>query len=175
MCSSQKDEDVSKSTVILEIDKLHFTVRLYEDMLRIDLKGSFKNKVEEAFENKPILKETIGGILSIFAPLHIRLSSIKLVHMDKTGEVKVKLPYHQDVVIPLEPKEAEELVNKLNQLIPKAKRKDWQSILRKRTRHLKRRSKRVPPSSYVTLPYYFPAEQVDIVKKLKRKKKRRKK
>jgi hypothetical protein len=60
----------------LNVENPHFIVRLYENLLRIDLKGSFKNEVEEALENKPVLKETIGGLLGIFVPLHIRLSDI---------------------------------------------------------------------------------------------------
>jgi len=36
----------------------------------------------------------------------------------------------------------------------------------------KKAKKRTPPSSYNTMPYYFPTEQVDIVKK-KIKSKRR--
>ena len=34
--------------VILEIDHPHLIIRLSEDFLRIDVKGSFKDKVEEA-------------------------------------------------------------------------------------------------------------------------------
>ncbi len=49
---------------VLEIRGLHFTVRLYEDLLKVDLRGSFKSQVEEALENKPVLKETIGSLLA---------------------------------------------------------------------------------------------------------------
>jgi len=35
----------------------------------------------------------------------------------------------------------------------------------------KGRKKRVPASSYNTMPHYFPTEQVDIVHKMKKKKK----
>jgi hypothetical protein len=50
--------EMVEKNVILEFDKPHFTVRLYDYMLKIDLKGTFKNEVEEVLENKPILKET---------------------------------------------------------------------------------------------------------------------
>jgi hypothetical protein len=33
--------------------------------------------------------------------------------------------------------------------------------------------KRAPPSAYVTMPHYYPTEQVDIVKKIKLKGKRK--
>ena len=36
------------SEAILEVDGPHFTVRLYENLLKIDLKGSLKNEIEEA-------------------------------------------------------------------------------------------------------------------------------
>jgi hypothetical protein len=39
----------------------------------------------------------------------------------------------------------------------------------------KKKGKGMPPSSYITMPYYFPTEQVDIVKKIKPKKRRKKK
>jgi len=121
---------MSDKTVILEIDRPHFTVRLSESLLKIDLKGSVKNAIEEALENKPVLRETIGGILSIFAPLHIRLSDIESVHMDQTGKVKINLPHHRDTVILLEPKDAKRLVDKLNQLIPKEKKKELERIIK---------------------------------------------
>jgi len=33
----------------------------------------------------------------------------------------------------------------------------------------KKAKKKVPPSSYNTMPHYFPTEQVDIVRKMKSK------
>ena len=107
---------------ILEVKNPHFTIKLSDDLLKIDLKGSLKNEVEEALEHKPILKETFGKILGIFVPLHILVSEIDSVHLDETGKITVNLPHHRKVVIPLEHKEnAEKLVEKLNQLISKAR------------------------------------------------------
>jgi len=37
----------------------------------------------------------------------------------------------------------------------------------------KAKRKKIPPSSYDTMPWYFPTEQVDIVRKLKGKKKKK--
>jgi hypothetical protein len=109
---------------ILEIKSPHFIVKLSDDLLKVDLKGSFKNEVEEALEHKPVLKETIGKILGIFAPLHILVREIESVQMDETGKVTVNLPHHRSIVLPLEHKEnAEKLVEKLNQLISKARAK----------------------------------------------------
>lgn len=121
-----------EKTLVLEIDKPHFTVRLHENLLKIDLHGNIKNEIEEAFENKPILKETIGEVLGIFIPLHVHLSDIDSVQMDETGRVKINLPRHRDLVIPLEPKDAKRLVEKLNQLIPKEKEKELERAIKER-------------------------------------------
>jgi len=113
---------MSENPPILEIDSPHFTVRLFREMLKIDLKGTLKNEIEEAFENKPILRQTIGNILGIFVPLHIHLSDIDDVFMDESGKVKISLPRHRDITVPLRPEQAKKLVRKLNDLIPSAKR-----------------------------------------------------
>ncbi len=45
----------------------------------------------------------------------------------------------------------------------------------KMTRKAKKKTKKKqPPSAYVTMPYYFPTEQVDIVRKIKPKRRRKK-
>jgi hypothetical protein len=107
--------------LVLKVENPHFTIRLYENLLKIDVKGSFKSDIEEALENKPVLKETIGKILDVFVPLHIRISEIDSVQMDATGKITVRLPNHRDIVIPFEHKEdAEKLVEKLNELISRA-------------------------------------------------------
>jgi hypothetical protein len=46
---------------------------------------------------------------------------------------------------------------------------------RGRKHNRKKAKKRMPPSSYVTMPHYFPTEQVDIVKKMKARRQRKKK
>jgi hypothetical protein len=121
---------MSETTVVLEIDKPHFTIRLFENLLKMDLKGTVKDEIEEALENKPILRETIGHILGIFVPLHIRLSDIDSVNMDETGTVKVNLPRHRDIVIPLELNDAKRLADKLNQLIPIEKEKELERLMK---------------------------------------------
>lgn len=119
-----------EETEILRIDKPHFTVRVYENVLKIDLKGSLKNDIEEAFENTPILEQTIGSILEMFIPLHVHLSEVDSVSMDEKGKALIKLPRHRDVVIPLEPEDAKRLLDKLNELIPEAKEKELTRIMK---------------------------------------------
>lgn len=121
---------MSEKTAVLDIEKSHFTVRLYENMLKIDVKGTVKNEIEEALENKPLLRQTIGHILGMFAPLHVSLCSMDSVNMDKTGNVEIRVRHHRDVTIPLETSEAKMLVEKLNQLIPEAKRKELERVMR---------------------------------------------
>jgi len=42
-------------------------------------------------------------------------------------------------------------------------------------KELKKKAKKgIPPSAYLTMPHYFPTEQVDIVKKMKTKTKKAK-
>jgi hypothetical protein len=123
------DTSMSETTAVLDIEKPHFSVRLYENMLKIDVKETVKYEIEEALENKPLLRETIGHILNVFVPLHIRLCDIDSVNMDKTGKVKIHVSHHRDVTIPLETKEARILVEKLNQLIPEAKRKELERLM----------------------------------------------
>lgn len=125
---------MSQAKAILEIDGPHFTVRLYESWLRIDLKGNTKNDIVEALENKPILRQSIGNILDLFAPLHIHLSDIDSVHVDNLGKVKLVLPRHRDVIIPLAVNEATNLVDKLNPLIAKEKEKKAQRVIEERKR-----------------------------------------
>lgn len=118
-----------EENITLEFDKPHFTVRLYADMLKVDLKGTFKNEVEEVLENKPILKQTFGAFLGIFVPLHIRLSDIDSANVNEAGKARINISHHREIVIPLERKESEKLVSKLNTLIPAAKKKELRRIM----------------------------------------------
>jgi hypothetical protein len=107
-----------KTSSVLEVDDPHFTIKLSNSLLQIDLKGSFKNDLEEALENRPVLKETIGKVLGIFVPLHIHISDVDSVHLNEAGKITVSLTHHRNIVIPLERKEdAEKLMENLNQLI----------------------------------------------------------
>jgi len=120
---------LAQARVILEIAGPHFTVRLYESWLRIDLKGNTKNEIVEALENKPVLRQSIGNILEVFAPLHINLSDIDTVQLDNLGKVKLVLPLHRDVTIPLSVNDAKTLVDTMNPLIVKEKEKKAQRII----------------------------------------------
>jgi hypothetical protein len=115
---------LNDQNLIMEIDKKNFSVMLYENLLKVEPKKSIVHQLEEALENKPILKDTLGEILHIFAPLHIRLSQIDKASVDKKGNVRLVIPQHRHVTIPLSPMESKKLVDKLNELIPKEKEKE---------------------------------------------------
>ena len=131
---------MTKSSLLLKLDSPHFTVRLYEDLLKIDLKGNIKNEIEEGLENKPVLKETIGKIFGIFVPLHIQVDEMKSVNTDETGKTTINLRNHREVALPFECKEdAKTLVEKLNQLIAIAKTRER---AKKELRQIRRRAER---------------------------------
>lgn len=162
--------------MVLKIENPHFTITLYENFLKIDLKGSLKNEIEEALENKPVLKETLGHILGIFVPLHIRISEITSVSMEETKKIKISLRHHRDIVLPLERKEdAEKLLEKLTQAVSNARtaRIKERLAMRRAKKRPKKKSGGSSLSSYSTVPYFFPTEQTDIVDKLNRKKLKR--
>lgn len=121
---------MSEENVVLEIDKPHLTVRLYESVLKIDVKGTTKNEIEEALENKPVLRETLGNILGLFVPLHIRLTDIHSAKVSDAGKVKLDLHHRRDVIVPVEGQEAQRLVDKLNELIPKAKERELMHMIK---------------------------------------------
>ena len=113
---------MTEKTVVLKIENTNFAIKLYQDFLKIDLKGNLKNEIEEAIANKPILKESIGKIFGIFVPLHIRIDEIEYVNMDETGKTTLTLTHNRDVVLPFENKEdAKRLIEKLDQMISSAK------------------------------------------------------
>jgi hypothetical protein len=118
--------------LIMEIDKESFSVMLYENLLKVEPKRSIVHQLEEALENRPILKDTLGEILHIFAPLHVRLSQIDKASADEKGNVKLIIPQHRDVTIPLAPEESKKLVDKLNELIPKEKARELDRYITER-------------------------------------------
>jgi hypothetical protein len=43
--------ELNIANTVLEVENPHFTIALFEDLLKIPLKGSFKNEIEEVLEN----------------------------------------------------------------------------------------------------------------------------
>ena len=117
--------------LVLQIDKPHFTVELYENMLKIDLKEDAKNEIVKGVEGKSSLGQILGRILNMLAPLHVRLSDIESAIADTSGNVKIVLSHGRNVVVPLEPKEAAKLVDKLNALVPVEKQKELERLMKR--------------------------------------------
>jgi len=108
----------------MKVDKPHFTVKLHDDLLEVDLKNGAKKELEEAVEASPILRESLGVLFQTIVPLDIPLKDIDTVKIDKKGQLKVLIPLRRDITIPLDPNESKKLAEKLNQLIPSAKERD---------------------------------------------------
>jgi hypothetical protein len=106
---------------VMTIDKPHFTVKLYTDLLKVDLKDGIKRELEAFAESKPMLRESIGLLFQTIIPLDVRLKDISSVSLDNKGRVKVAIPTRRDITIPVEADEAQRLIKKLNELIPPEK------------------------------------------------------
>jgi len=126
-------EIMAKKNVVLIIDKPDFVVKLYEDLLEIDLKKGAKKKLEELLEAKPFLRESLGFLFQSSVPLDIPLKDIESATVDRElyprvqaqgwARAKIVIPNRKDLKIPLTPDESNKLVDKLNELILIAKRK----------------------------------------------------
>ena len=114
---------MSGSPIVYSIDKPHFTVKLHEELLEVDLKEGIKKEFEDIAEARPILRETLGMLYQFAGPLDVELKDIEKVLMEKDGKVKVVIPNRRDLHIPLTPQEAQTLTNKLDELIPLARKK----------------------------------------------------
>jgi hypothetical protein len=108
---------------VMTIDKPDFIVRLYEDWIDVDLKEGFKERLENVIEKNPALRKTLGFALQTVIPSDVELCEIESVKVDNKGHLKLVIPRHVDIVLPLEMDEAQRLAEKLNELIPFAKTK----------------------------------------------------
>ncbi|MFQ5758681.1 MAG: hypothetical protein ACE5IF_03275 [Candidatus Bathyarchaeia archaeon] len=109
---------------VLTIDKPKFVVKLYEDTLEVDLKEGAKKEFEDVIEAHPALRKSLGFLFQTVIPSDVALSDIESVDVDDNGQLKIVIPQHRDIVIPLEFDESWKLAEKLNELIPLAKTKN---------------------------------------------------
>jgi hypothetical protein len=109
---------------IIKIDKPHFIVKLYEDLLEVDLKEGARKELEDAVEAHPAIRESIGILFQTIVPLDVALSAIDSAEVNKKGQLQIVIPLRRDIVIPLESNESKKLAEKINELIPIAKFKD---------------------------------------------------
>jgi hypothetical protein len=100
------------------LDKPHFLVKLQSDVLKVDLKDGARAEIEKLAEARPALRDTIGWVFQSIIPLDVHLWEIERVTVEPSGKVNIRIPHRRDIHIPLEPLEAERLVEKMNELIP---------------------------------------------------------
>ena len=107
---------MSAEDVVMEIKKPHFTVRLRERSLEVDLNEGVRKELEDVLEAKSALRESLGFLFQTIVPLDVDLKDIESVKVDK-GQIKIVIPSRRDLAIPLKPGESKRLVEKLNELI----------------------------------------------------------
>ena len=109
--------------LVMTIDKPHFVVKLHKTLLEVDVKEGIRKELEAVVEARPRLRESLGLLFQSVIPLDVRLRDIESVGLDNKGRVKVKIPMRKDIVIPLDMTESQQLIDKLNDLIPPEKEK----------------------------------------------------
>jgi hypothetical protein len=106
---------------ILVIEKPDFIVRLHEDWIDVDLKQGGKAKLEQIIEKDPLLRKTLGFVLQATIPSDVELCDVQSVEVDDKGQLKLVIPRHVDIVLPLGIDDAKRLEWELKDLIPLAK------------------------------------------------------
>ena len=114
------------------IDKPHFQVKLLSDLLKVDLKDGTRAEIDKLVGNRPALRDTLGWMFQTIVPLDVQLWQIEKVTTESSGKVNIVIPHRRDIHIPLEPLEAEQLVEKMNELIPIEKQRRVQKDLAER-------------------------------------------
>jgi len=124
---------MSEKDLVMVIDKPDFVVKLYTDLLEVDLKKGVKKEIEDFLEAKPFLRENLGFLFQTAVPIDVPLKDIKSATVDRElypgvfaqgwARAKIVVPKQKDLIIPLTPGESKKLVDRLNELIPIAKRK----------------------------------------------------
>ncbi len=112
-------------------DKRKFVVKLYEDLIEVDLKEGAKKELEDVVEAHPALREeSLGRLFQTVVPSDVDLTEIDSVEVDDKGQLKLVIPRHKDLIIPLEHDESRKLAKELNELVPYAKSKEAASRMR---------------------------------------------
>jgi hypothetical protein len=74
-------------------------------------------------EKDPLLKKTVGFVLQSKIPSDVELCEIDRVEVDDKGRLKLVIPRHVDILLPLGVEDANKLASELKDLIPLAKTK----------------------------------------------------
>jgi len=111
------EKKAAAQDVVMVFNKPHFTVKLRETTLEVDLKEGIKKELEDIVEAKPALRENIGFFFQTIIPLDVALKDVESVNLDEKEQVKIVVPARKDIVIPLKPDESKRLVEKMNELV----------------------------------------------------------
>jgi len=84
---------------------------LYKSLLKVDLKEGIRSDVEKALESRAAIRGSIGFLFQHIVPLDVPLRNIDSVEVDEKGQVKLV------IARALTPKEAEDLADKMNDLV----------------------------------------------------------
>jgi len=115
---------MESDNLVMSFDKPHFTVKLYETLLKVDLKEGARKRLEGFVESNPHLRESLGLLFQMVVPLDVPIKNIEMVRLLDEGKVQIVIPHRKDLNINLEKDEAEKLVDKLNELIPVEKARE---------------------------------------------------
>lgn len=116
------------------IDKPSFTLKLNQNLLKVELKEDIKKELEgiaraRLLDASPTFRGILGILFQSIVPLDVPLKDIESVEQNEKGHVKIIIPRRKDITIPLEPSESKKLVSKLNELIAIVKQKETEHIL----------------------------------------------
>ena len=106
---------------ILVIEKPDFVVRLHKEWIDVDLKEGGKEKIENAIEKDPLLRKTLGFILQSTIPSDVELCDVERYEVSDNGQLKLVVPRHVDIILPLGIDDTNRLAFELRDLIPLAK------------------------------------------------------
>ena len=133
------------------LDKPHFQVKLQSDLLKVDLKEGARAEIEKLAEARPALRDTIGWVFQTIIPLDVHLWEIEKVTVEPSGKVNIRIPHRRDIHIPLEPLEAERLVEKMNELIPVEKERRVERQLAEQAAEKDRERQKADTQKYRTI------------------------
>ncbi len=101
--------------ILMLIEKPHLRVKLHPRLLEVDLTEGLRKDLEDLAESRQAIRETLGFLFHTIVPLDVPLREIRSAGLDEKGRVKIVIPHHRDLHIPLAPEESRALLAKLDE------------------------------------------------------------
>jgi len=121
---------MSTKDLVMVIDKrARIEVKLFKNLLEVDLKKGLKKELEDVLEANSALRKSLGFLFQSVIPLDVPLKDIESVELDERKHVKIIIPHRRDIMIPLGGEKAKEFVNKLKELIQIEKQKEIDRLM----------------------------------------------